>query len=175
MIEQWFLKLAPEIVTCNFPSQAIGQVTCLTKHCKAGMVLPTCHVHPEGSRDREMQCLMSNFTKHTNSDNNESICNVGYLGSIPGLGRSPGGGHGNPLQYSCLENPHGQRSLVSYSPWSCKELDTTDQAQHSTPLGAPTLSQAYALPLVHKASLSLSAFVYTVPSARITLLSFSSE
>ena len=64
---------------------------------------------------------------------------------------------------------------MSYSPWSCKELDTTDQAQHSTPLGAPTLSQAYALPLVHKASLSLSAFVYTVPSARITLLSFSSE
>ena len=32
--------------------------------------------------------------------------------SVPGLGRSPGGGHGNPLQYSCLENPHGQRSLV---------------------------------------------------------------
>ena len=35
-------------------------------------------------------------------------------GSIPGLGRSPGGGQGNPLQYSCLENPHGQRSLVGY-------------------------------------------------------------
>ena len=34
--------------------------------------------------------------------------NVGDLGSIPRLGRSPGGGHGNPLQYSCLENPHGQ-------------------------------------------------------------------
>ena len=34
------------------------------------------------------------------------------MGSIPGLGRSPGGGHGNPLQYSCLENPHGQRSLA---------------------------------------------------------------
>ena len=33
---------------------------------------------------------------------------------IPGLGRPPGGGHGNPLQYSCLENPHGQRSLVGY-------------------------------------------------------------
>ena len=38
-------------------------------------------------------------------------------GSKPGLGRSPGEGHGNPLQYSCLENPHGQRSLVGYSPW----------------------------------------------------------
>ena len=41
-----------------------------------------------------------------------SINNVGDLGSIPGLGRSPGGGHGSPLQYSCLENPQGQRSLV---------------------------------------------------------------
>ena len=37
-------------------------------------------------------------------------------GSVPGCGRSPGGGHGNPLQYACLENPHGQRSLVGYSP-----------------------------------------------------------
>ena len=37
--------------------------------------------------------------------------------SIPGLGRSPEGGHGNPLQYSCMENPHGQRSLAGYSPW----------------------------------------------------------
>ena len=35
----------------------------------------------------------------------ESACNVGDLGLIPGLGRSPGGGHGNPLQYSFLENP----------------------------------------------------------------------
>ena len=39
------------------------------------------------------------------SDGKESTCNVGDLGSIPGLGRSPGGGHGNPLQYSGLENP----------------------------------------------------------------------
>ena len=37
-------------------------------------------------------------------------------GLIPGLGRSPGGGHGNMLQYSCLEKTHGQRSLVGYSP-----------------------------------------------------------
>ena len=41
---------------------------------------------------------------------------------IPGWGRSPGGGHGNPLQYSCLENCHGQGSLVGYGPWGCKEL-----------------------------------------------------
>ena len=37
----------------------------------------------------------------------EFTCNAGDLGLIPGLGRPPGGGHGNPLQYSCLENPHG--------------------------------------------------------------------
>ena len=37
-------------------------------------------------------------------DGKESACNVGDLGSIPDLGRSPGGGHSNSLQYSCLEN-----------------------------------------------------------------------
>ena len=45
------------------------------------------------------------------SDGKESACNVGDLDSIPGLGRFLEGRHGNPLQYSCLENPHGQRSL----------------------------------------------------------------
>ena len=44
-------------------------------------------------------------------------------GSIPGLGRSPGGGRGNPFQYSCLENPHSQRSLSGYIPWDHKESD----------------------------------------------------
>ena len=59
--------------------------------------------------------------KLAGSDSKESACNAGDLGSILGLGRYPEGGHGNPLQYSCLENPHGQRS-----PWGCKELDTTE-------------------------------------------------
>ena len=61
------------------------------------------------------------------SDSKESTCNAGDLGSILGLGRSPGGGHGNPLQYSCLENPHGQRNLAGCSPWGCKGLDTTER------------------------------------------------
>ena len=61
------------------------------------------------------------------SDNEESAFNGGDLGLIPGLGRSPGEGKGYPLQYSCLENLHGQRSLVGYSPWGCKELDMTEQ------------------------------------------------
>ena len=45
---------------------------------------------------------------------------VSDASSIPGLGRSPGEGTGNPLQYSCLENPHGQRRLAGYSPWDHK-------------------------------------------------------
>ena len=56
-----------------------------------------------------------------------SAGNVGASGSIPGSGRSPGGGHGNPHQYSCLENPHGQRSLAGYSPWGCTESDRAKQ------------------------------------------------
>ena len=54
----------------------------------------------------------------------EPSCNRGDIrdaGSIPGLGRSPGERNGYPLQYSCLENPHGQRSLAGYNPWGRKE------------------------------------------------------
>ena len=60
------------------------------------------------------------------SDGKESACSAGDLGLIRGLGRSLGGGNGNPLQYSCLENPHGQRSLEGYSPWGRKESDITE-------------------------------------------------
>ena len=60
----------------------------------------------------------------------EPPANTGDLrdvGSISGLGRSPGGGHGNPLLYSCIKKEsHGQRSLVGYSPWVHKELVTTE-------------------------------------------------
>ena len=61
------------------------------------------------------------------SDSKEFTCSVEDLGSIHGLGRSTGGRNGNPLQYSCLENPHGQRSLAGYSPWGPKASDTTKQ------------------------------------------------
>ena len=50
----------------------------------------------------------------------ESASSSGDPGSIPGSGRSPGEGNGNPPQYSCLENPHGQTSPVGYSSWGCR-------------------------------------------------------
>ena len=54
-------------------------------------------------------------------------CNAGDPVSIPGLGRSTAEENGNPLQYSCLENPHGQRSLLGYCPRGRKDLDTTER------------------------------------------------
>ena len=69
---------------------------------------------------------MFNFSWAGLAAGKESTCNVGDLGSIPGLGSSPGGGKGDPLQYWPGE-PHGL-----YSPWRRKELDTTE---------CPSLSQ----------------------------------
>ena len=68
------------------------------------------------------------------SDGEEPPCNAEDLRSVPGLGRSPGEGSGNPLQYSYLEDPmdrecYGQRSLAGYSPWGRKELDMTEQLE----------------------------------------------
>ena len=60
----------------------------------------------------------------------ESACNTGDLDSNPGSGRSLGEANGYQLQYSCLENPHGQRSLVGYSPKGCKE---SDMMKHLSP------------------------------------------
>ena len=76
----------------------------------------------------------------------DSVCNERDAGSIPGLGRSLGEGNGNPLQYSCLENPKDggdwqstvlylenpmDKRLAGYTPWGCKESDTTKQLTHT--------------------------------------------
>ena len=71
-----------------------------------------------GRRDRLPTPVFLGFPG--GSGGKESACNVGDLGLIPGLGRSPGGGHGHPLQYSYLDNPQGQRSLVGCSLWVAK-------------------------------------------------------
>ena len=71
--------------------------------------------------------VLSGFSGGPNSK--ESTCNAGDMGSIPGLGRKSC----NPLQSSCLDKPHGPRSLTGYSPWDRRESDTTEQlntAQH---------------------------------------------
>ena len=60
-----------------------------------------------------------------------NVGNIRDADSIPGSGRYPGGGHGNPLLYSCLGESHGQRRLGGYSPQGCNELDMTEVTQHA--------------------------------------------
>ena len=64
----------------------------------------------------------------------ESACSAGIAGdagSIPELGRSPGGGHGNSLQHSLPGGSHGQRSLVGYSPWGHRAADLTESPEQA--------------------------------------------
>ena len=109
---------------------------------------------------------MDNFYLPGGSDGKEST-----PAFDSGLGRSPGGGHGNPLQYSCLENPQGQRNLEGYSPWCCKELDTTGETKHAPIFENSNNSNKVFLPKVIQLSLSpLEA--YSLPrKGRPSLLS----
>ena len=63
--------------------------------------------------------LVAQMVKNLASVQETWLCSLGWKDPL-------GGGHGNPLQYSCLENPHGQRSLVCCSLWGHKESDTTE-------------------------------------------------
>ena len=63
------------------------------------------------------------------SDSKETTCSAGDLGLIPGLGRCPGGGHGNPLQYSCLENPKDRGAWWAIVHGGRKESDTTEHSR----------------------------------------------
>ena len=74
---------------------------------------------PSQPRNRTgVSCIAGGF--FTNWAIREAF-NAGDEGSVPGLGRSPGEGNGNPFQYSCLRNP-GERSLQGYSPWGWKRV-----------------------------------------------------
>ena len=66
--------------------------------------------------EKKFKQLFQNKDFPGSSNGKDSACNAGDPGLIPGLGRFPGEGNGNPLQFSCLENP-GQRSLAGYSSW----------------------------------------------------------
>ena len=77
--------------------------------------------HMNGDLENWSGCTDTGFPR--SSVGKESACSAGDSGLIPGSGRSPGE---RPLQYFCLGNPHGQRSLAGYGPWGHKESDTTE-------------------------------------------------
>ena len=138
----------------GFPHSSVGkESTCSTgdpssipgkgRSAGEGIDYPLQYSGLENSMDcivhgiAESWTRLSDFHVHTfhisllgfpgGSDGKESTCSTGDLVLIPGLGRSPGEGHGNPFQHSGLEHPQGQRSLVGYSPWGHKESDMTEQ------------------------------------------------
>ena len=91
-----------------------------------------------GKRDRLPTAVFVDFP--VGSNHKESACDAGDPGLSPGSERSAAEGNGYPLQYSGLENPHRQRSLVGYSPWGQEESDMTEQ------LSAHTRTGIYAQP-----------------------------
>ena len=70
---------------------------------------------------------------------------AGDTGSIPQSGRSPGVGNGNPLQYSCLENPTDRGASAGCSPWGCTESDTTSQLSTHTKECEPRIGSSECL------------------------------
>ena len=110
-----FVLLSYIYLLRGFPSSSAGKES-------------TCNAGDPGSLGWEGICYPLVFLGFPGgSDGKESTCSVGDLGSSPGLASSLEGGHGNPLLYSCLENPHGQRNLQRYSPTRQKESDTTER------------------------------------------------
>ena len=101
-----------EHLASSSPSLPRGQRSCGTSLTWTSLV-PSMGPDPENPGSRQVKQTGKRIASHTfhhtgfpgGSDGKESACNAGGLDLIPGSGRSPGGGHGNPLQYSCLENP----------------------------------------------------------------------
>ena len=94
--------------TCSINSALfLGHLSCIQSQCLACAHLPTQSLDHQGS-PRHRVFFKKNYLIYLGffdgSDSRESACNSGDMGLIPGLGRSPGGGNGNPLQYFCLEN-----------------------------------------------------------------------
>ena len=83
------------------------------------MLFPEDRVRTEAS---QVVLVVKNLPANTGDE--------GDVGSICRSGRSPGGGHGNPLQYSCLENPHGQRCLVG-TVHRVTESDMMEASEHA--------------------------------------------
>ena len=75
---------------------------------------------------RDKKAFLSEQCKDTEGNNRMGKTRDFFRKIRDTKGTLPGGWHDNPLQYSCLENPHGQRSLVDFSPWGCKESDMTE-------------------------------------------------
>ena len=124
------MTLRPSTIWYNHLHQTL-LVTCLGQHESRTLVRAILPIQWSRERSLKPDCLALNGVSWASlvaqMVKNLTAVQETWVRSL-GWEDSPGGGHGNPLQYSCLENPHGQRSLVA-SPWGHKEWDIT---KHST-------------------------------------------
>ena len=120
------------------------------------------------------QKSLNSWTFPGGSDSKEFASNVGGLGLIPGLWRSPGGGQSNLLQDSCLENPLGQRRLEWYCPWGRKEPEMTERLSTASVGSAahpcasvcdPTDHSTTGLPVHHQLPETAQTHVHRVSDA----------
>ena len=94
----------------------------------------------------------------------ESTCNAGDVGSTPGSGRCLGRGNGDPLQYSCLENPIDRGSWGGYSPWGRKESNMTERLS--------THSHTHSLSLLQPALKTICSLSYQVPERKYSIFTW---
>ena len=121
------LTLESMPITLSYATKRASLVDHLVKNAPAMQETLVRFLGQEGSLSKGQSMHSSIVGLPGGSGHKESACIVGNLGSISGLGQTPRRGHGNLLQYPCLENPHEQRSLAGYSPWGLKEPDITEQ------------------------------------------------
>ena len=129
-------------VGCHFLLQGfflIKELSLGLLHCRQILYWLSCEGSPIYALEYDIYLSLSDLFHSFlgsfpgGSDGKEFACNVGDLGSSPMLGRTPGEGNGNPLQYSCVENPHGQRSLGATVHGVTKSQTwLRDWVQHST-------------------------------------------
>ena len=118
------LPRAFAICLCREWASLVAQ---LVKNRPAMQKTPVWSLGREDPLEKELATHSSILGLQWFTDGRESASHAGDLGSMPGLGKSPGRGYGSPLQYSCLENnPHGQSILGGYNPWGHKQLGMTD-------------------------------------------------
>ena len=127
-ITSWFPESKEVGAAIHVVPNASLPFSLTSSHLCLEIKIPSFQMQPDryfqGNKFR--QSSLSKRASQGGSVGKESSCNTGDTGPIPELGRSPGGGNSNPLQYSCLRNPMDREgSLVVYSPVGWKELDTT--------------------------------------------------
>ena len=142
---------------------------------KVGSFLPCFLIFPSEAPTANMLHNLVSFPLHLpfslpqmgqpfgGSAGKEFACNAADLGLIPGLGRSPGEGNGNPLQYSCLENPMDRGAWrATYSPQGCKESDMTEWLTLSLLPQMIALLSAISIPPIFQSSLQIPCSSWSI-------------